>query len=115
MSDAFEKGDVAHHEVADHDLMGKGGDKEELAHLTQLTEEEKAIEKKLKRKIDTLIMPLVVLVYLMNYIDRNNYAAAKLQGLTEDLSLSPNEYQVGLSILFVGYVSSMSRLLSTAV
>ncbi|CAK4031709.1 MFS general substrate transporter [Lecanosticta acicola] len=103
MSDEFEKGDVYHHEVADHDIIGKGS-KEEASHLTELTEEEKVIEKKLKRKIDTLIMPLVVLVYLMNYIDRNNYAAAKLQGLTEDLKLSPQQYQVGLSILFVGYV-----------
>jgi hypothetical protein len=35
-----------------------------------LTEEELIIAKKLKRKIDIRIMPLVILVYLMNYIDR---------------------------------------------
>ena len=35
-----------------------------------LTLEELEVEKKLRRKIDLLIMPLVVLVYLMNYIDR---------------------------------------------
>ena len=35
-----------------------------------LTPEELEVEKKLRRKIDFLIMPLVVLVYLMNYIDR---------------------------------------------
>ena len=35
-----------------------------------LTPEELEVEKKLRRKIDLLIMPLVVLVYLMNYIDR---------------------------------------------
>ena len=40
----------------------------------------------------------------MNYIDRNNYAAAKLQGLESDLGLDDTMYQVGLSILFVGYV-----------
>lgn len=49
-------------------------------------------------------MPLVMLVYLMNYIDRNNYAAARLQGLEEDLGMSDTEYQLGLSILFVGYI-----------
>ncbi|RMD40808.1 hypothetical protein DV735_g4348, partial [Chaetothyriales sp. CBS 134920] len=69
-----------------------------------LTEEELAVQKKLMRKIDSLIMPLVVLVYLMNYIDRNNYAAARLQGLEEDLNLSDAQYQTGLSLLFVGYV-----------
>jgi hypothetical protein len=37
--------------------------------------------------------------------DRNNYAAARLQGLEKDLNLHGNEYQVGVSILFVAYVS----------
>jgi hypothetical protein len=41
-----------------------------VMHFGQLTEEELVIEKKLRRKIDSLIMPLVILVYLMNYIDR---------------------------------------------
>lgn len=49
-------------------------------------------------------MPLVILVYLMNYIDRNNYAAARLQGLEKDLHLTAEQYQVGLSILFVAYI-----------
>jgi hypothetical protein len=37
-------------------------------------------------------------------LDSNNYAAAKLQGLTEDLNLSDTQYQTGLSILFVAYI-----------
>lgn len=35
---------------------------------------------------------------------RNNYAAAKLQGLEDDLGLDDQQYQTGLSILFVGYI-----------
>lgn len=38
------------------------------------------------------------------YRDRNNYAAARLQGLEKDLNLRGDQYQLGLSILFVGYV-----------
>jgi MFS family permease len=94
----------------------------EVTHFTVLTDEELAIEKKLRRKIDLRIMPVVISVYLMNYIDRsvlhpravnisnpnlnyrNNYAAAKLQGLVESLHLVGAQYQTGLSILFVGYV-----------
>lgn len=34
----------------------------------------------------------------------NNYAAARVQGLEDDLGLSPTEYQTGLSILFVAYI-----------
>ena len=43
---------------------------EERMHWGHLTDDELVIEKRLRRKIDALIMPLVILVYLMNYIDR---------------------------------------------
>jgi hypothetical protein len=58
--------------VADHELIGEKLEisHSEVMHFGQLTEEELVIEKKLRRKIDMLIMPLVILVYLMNYIDR---------------------------------------------
>jgi hypothetical protein len=46
----------------------------ELATLRALSEEELHIEKKLIRKIDSLILPMVVLVYLMNYIDRYTHS-----------------------------------------
>jgi hypothetical protein len=60
------------HDIKDTDIMGEkaGISHEEVAYLGQLTPEEKVIEKKLRRRIDLLIMPLVILVYLMNYIDR---------------------------------------------
>ncbi|KAE8155276.1 major facilitator superfamily domain-containing protein, partial [Aspergillus avenaceus] len=92
--------------ITDHEAMGEKADMahEEVVRMAELTPEEKIIEKKLRRRIDCLIMPLVILVYLMNYIDRNNYAAAKLQGLTTDLNINDQQYQTGLSILFVGYI-----------
>jgi MFS family permease len=40
----------------------------------------------------------------MNYLDRNNMAAARLKGLQEDLSLTNTEYSTCLSILYVGYI-----------
>jgi hypothetical protein len=43
---------------------------QEATHGGTLSDEELEIEKKLRRKIDIRIMPLVILVYLMNYIDR---------------------------------------------
>ncbi|KAE8356817.1 major facilitator superfamily domain-containing protein [Aspergillus coremiiformis] len=93
-------------EITDHEAMGEKANMthEEVAQMAELTPEEKIVEHKLRRRIDCLIMPLVILVYLMNYIDRNNYAAAKLQGLQEDLHINDQQYQTGLSILFVGYI-----------
>lgn len=58
--------------LRDADLLGDKAEvsHEDAVHFGELTEEEKAVAKKLVLKIDLLIMPLVVLVYLMNYIDR---------------------------------------------
>jgi hypothetical protein len=56
----------------DHEVMGDKANitHEEVSHFGELTREELIVEKKLRRKIDSLIMPMVILVYLMNYIDR---------------------------------------------
>ncbi|KAJ5084878.1 hypothetical protein NUU61_009457 [Penicillium alfredii] len=94
------------HAISDLEAMGEKAEMthDEVVHMAELTPEEKAIERKLRWRIDALIMPLVILVYLLNYIDRNNYAAAKLQGLKEDLSINETQYQTGLSVLFVAYI-----------
>ena len=78
----FEKHIASHDEVVhDKDLVGEK-DVREAMHFNELSPEELMHEKKLRRKIDSIIMPMVVLVYLMNFIDRNNYPAAKLSGVS---------------------------------
>lgn len=47
---------------------------------------------------------MVVIMYILNYLDRNNIATARLAGLEEDLHLVGNQYQTSVSILFVGYL-----------
>ncbi|KAF7587218.1 hypothetical protein BBP40_007531 [Aspergillus hancockii] len=61
------------------------------------------VEKSLKRKLDARC-GLFVLIYIMNYLDRNNIAAARLKGLQADLDLEYSEYATCLSILYVGYI-----------
>ena len=71
--DYGDKGQVAHNEyLRDHDIIAgtEAIAREQAMHMGELNEEELATEKLLVRKIDSLIMPLVILVYLMNYIDR---------------------------------------------
>ncbi|KAF2720122.1 MFS transporter [Polychaeton citri CBS 116435] len=101
-----DKGDIAHYEEKhDHNILGDvDRAKDDAMHFGHLSAEELAIELKLRKRIDTLIMPLVILVYLLNYIDRNNYAAARLQGLEDALNLTESQYETGLSLLFVGYI-----------
>ena len=67
------------------------------------SERRAVVEKSLKRKLDARCA-LFVLIYIMNYLDRNNIAAARLKGLQADLKLNNSEYATCLSILYVGYI-----------
>jgi hypothetical protein len=67
-----------------------------------------AVEKSMLRKLD-LRCSLFVLIYIMNYLDRNNIAAARLRGLQEDLQLNDTQYATCLSILYVGYILMQVR------
>lgn len=52
------------------------------------------MERKLVRKIDFRLLVMTFAMYVLNYLDRNNIASAKLGGLEEDLGLQGNEFQV---------------------
>ncbi|KAM3067340.1 hypothetical protein ACMFMF_009833 [Clarireedia jacksonii] len=66
------------------------------AYIASLTQEgREAAENALRRKIDIRLMPMIVLIYIMNYLDRNNIAAARLAGLEDDLNLQGNQFQPG--------------------
>lgn len=47
---------------------------------------------------------MIVYRYILNFLDRQNIASAKLANIEEDLNLSPVQYQTCVSILFVGYI-----------
>ncbi|ROT43180.1 MFS general substrate transporter [Sodiomyces alkalinus F11] len=50
------------------------------------------------------LLPMLTLMYIMNYLDRNVIGAARLGGLEKDLNLGPHEFQICVSVLFVGYI-----------
>ncbi|KAI0053653.1 MFS general substrate transporter [Auriscalpium vulgare] len=66
-------------------------------------EERQRLERKLLRKLDAR-MSILILIYILNYIDRNNAAAARLRGFEKDLHLHGNQFATLLSILYVGYI-----------
>ncbi|KZW03755.1 MFS general substrate transporter [Exidia glandulosa HHB12029] len=66
-------------------------------------EARKALEKKLLRKVDARML-ILILAYMMNYLDRNNAGAARLRGFEDDLGLTGQQFPTLLSILYVGYI-----------
>ncbi|KAK6000878.1 hypothetical protein QM012_002961 [Aureobasidium pullulans] len=63
-----------------------------------------ADEKVLLRKIDLRMMPMMMLIYVLNYLDRNNIAVARLGSFEKDLGLHGTQYNTIISIFFVGYI-----------
>lgn len=63
-----------------------------------------AVSKRIVRKLDFTLMPIIWLLYLFNYLDRNSIATAKLNGLEEHLNLTGTEYSTAVSILNAGYM-----------
>lgn len=57
-------------------------------------EKRAAAESRLRRKIDLRLLPMIVLMYILNYLDRNNIAAARLAGLQVDLKLTSVQFSV---------------------
>lgn len=65
----------------------------------------KETEKQLVRKIDRRLLPLVVIIYLFNYLDRNSITQARLYGLQEDTHVTGALYQTAISTFSAGYIA----------
>ncbi|KAJ5817122.1 major facilitator superfamily domain-containing protein [Penicillium robsamsonii] len=60
--------------------------------------------KRITRKIDIRLIPMLALLYLLSHIDRANIGNAKIEGLLEDLRLDGIQWNVALSVFFIPYI-----------
>lgn len=63
-----------------------------------------AMNKKVLRKVDTRLMPTLVIMYLLNFLDRSNLAQARQGSLEKDLGMTGTDFNLATSIFFVGYL-----------
>jgi MFS transporter, ACS family, tartrate transporter len=61
-----------------------------------------AVETRTIRKASWRLLPLIVVAYLVAYIDRTNVAFASLT-MNKDIGLSSKAYGLGAGIFFIGY------------
>lgn len=61
-------------------------------------------EKALLRKLDWRILPILVLMYFLNFLDRAAITVARLDKMEKDLHLTSSQYQTCVSGLFIGYL-----------
>ncbi|KAF8632835.1 hypothetical protein AX15_001665 [Amanita polypyramis BW_CC] len=76
------------------------GEKSTLPPSPQLTPEQ---ERKVWRKIDLRLLPILTLMYLVAFLDRGNIGNAKLEGLITQLHLTGDKFNIALTTFFISY------------
>ena len=64
------------------------------------TTELEAMEKSIVRKLDIRTLPILVILFIVNILDRNTIANARLGGLEAELGMSDTQYQTALMVLW---------------
>ncbi|KAI8159441.1 hypothetical protein K4K49_004085 [Colletotrichum sp. SAR 10_70] len=94
---AQEKNSVAHNEFQQNSGMSP----EDADFLANFPEERK---KKAVHKVDFRLVPMLVLLYLMAYLDKTNIGNAKIEGLLDSLHMTGVDYNIALSVFFIPFV-----------
>ncbi|KAH6607284.1 MFS permease [Trichoderma cornu-damae] len=55
--------------------------------------------------MDMRLLPMLAVLYLLSFLDRGNIGNAKIEGLQEDLNMSPSQYNLCLTIFFFTYAA----------
>jgi hypothetical protein len=62
------------------------------------------MEKRLNWKCDLKLLPPLIFLFVITFIDRTNIANAKIEGMTTDLKMKGNDYNMSLWILNIPYI-----------
>ncbi|KAL4931455.1 major facilitator superfamily domain-containing protein [Aspergillus undulatus] len=63
------------------------------------------MQKRVLRKMDLRLIPMLALLYLLAFLDRGNIGNAKIEGMLDDLHMSGQEYNLCLTVFFFTYVA----------
>ena len=90
--------DPEHIEASDDKTTTHGSELPEV--LRQYTASElKAMEKSIIRRLDIRTLPILVILFIVNILDRNTIANARLGGLEAELGMSDTQYQTALMVV----------------
>jgi hypothetical protein len=70
----------------------------------EYVEADAAFDKRLVRKIDFHVIPILIILFTFSLIDRNIIATARVAGMGNALDLTGNRYSVALLVLFPLYI-----------
>lgn len=61
-------------------------------------------EKKLIRKIDLHLIPILFVMLMAAFLDRINIGNARIMGMERDLNMSGNDFNIALFMFFIPYI-----------
>ncbi|SCU86788.1 LADA_0E00298g1_1 [Lachancea dasiensis] len=98
-------------EIIDHiselqDISERTNVDEALYYALQFSEKEIDVEadRKLTRKIDMVVFPVMALVYAAQFLDKTSMSYAAVMGLTTDLKMEGNMYSWSGTSFYLGYL-----------
>jgi MFS family permease len=65
---------------------------------------DEAMERRLNWKCDLKLLPPLIFLFMITFVDRTNIANAKIEGMTTDLKMKGNDYNMSLWILNIPYI-----------
>lgn len=69
--------------------------------LTRVETFPKELEKRVRRKLDWNIIPLITVLYMLSVLDRSNIGNARIAGMSTDLNLTSDQYDWLLTIFYI--------------
>ncbi|KKK19489.1 putative MFS transporter [Aspergillus rambellii] len=63
------------------------------------------MEKRVLRKMDIRLIPMLAALYLLAFLDRGNIGNARIEGMLADLNMTDREYSWCLTVFFFTYVA----------
>ncbi|KAH0263135.1 putative MFS allantoate transporter, partial [Aureobasidium melanogenum] len=104
LADAIRNGSV------DKTILQHAGDADEalkafMSHPGEVIELDEATNKRLLRKIDWNLMPIMCIVYGLNYLDKTTLSYASVMGIKKDTHLEGLDYQWLSSMFYFGYLA----------
>ena len=94
-----EKGDTTERYEDESKIPHDFGDEHALdeTHQPRYNDEE---VRRIRRKVDWRVLPLLTFLYLISFVDRGNIGNAQVAGMSEDLGLTGSQFNLALTVRF---------------
>lgn len=71
--------------------------------------------RRLLRKVDWRVLPILSFLYLLAFLDRSNLGNAKVAGLSDDLALTGSQFNLAATVCLVYYIYTPDDLTQSQV